>query len=272
MKLLIVFVAFGLVFGQRNPYYGNLDDFVFDGPISSPRNRQIHSRSSDEGSDNPQTSLSSSISLAKQLNELDSLDDFLNILEGVPDSERNVQMASRFGGEERSSVSAIVSAMCKPELQPVPFKKDKNDRAVVYYPACTRIKRCGGCCGHPSLSCQPVTNETRNFEVHVAKVTGHNKMRYSHKEIVTLEEHTSCKCRCRIQAEHCTDKQQYVRDECRCRCRNSDEETKCTISNKTKLWDPDGCVCLCRNIQECNTGYYFDQNTCRCDDEKMIFL
>ena len=51
-----------------------------------------------------------------------------------------------------------------PELQVVPVTKEP-DPTLVYIPPCIRIKRCGGCCNHKLLSCQPTNIEMKNFLV-----------------------------------------------------------------------------------------------------------
>lgn len=67
------------------------------------------------------------------------------------------------GETERSNAERPNQALCMPELQTVPLLE--NEPSVIYYPTCTRIKRCGGCCTHSLLSCQPTATEIRNFEV-----------------------------------------------------------------------------------------------------------
>ncbi|KZC04388.1 Vascular endothelial growth factor B, partial [Dufourea novaeangliae] len=172
-------------------------------------------------------------------------------------------LSGRIGDtEERSNAERPIPAKCMPELQPVSLKLE-NDPSTIYYPSCTRVKRCGGCCSHALLSCQPVASEFRNFEVLVVSVET-DGLSYKSKQIVPLEEHTKCACDCRIKAEHCNVKQTYLKEECRCACKNVDEAEKCIRNNDTKTWDPERCTCLCRDEQECSTGYYFDQNTCRC--------
>lgn len=75
------------------------------------------------------------------------------------------KISGRFGeGEERSNAERPTPARCIPELQPVPLKVD-DDPSTIIFPSCTRIKRCGGCCGSSLLSCQPTAIEIRNFEV-----------------------------------------------------------------------------------------------------------
>lgn len=56
------------------------------------------------------------------------------------------------------------AAGCTVELQTISLK-DTDDPSLYYYPPCTRVNRCGGCCAHDLLACQPTKSETLNFEV-----------------------------------------------------------------------------------------------------------
>ena len=48
------------------------------------------------------------------------------------------------------------AALCQPELTTVELDLPNYDdgSGVFYYPTCTRVNRCGGCCSHELLSCQ----------------------------------------------------------------------------------------------------------------------
>ncbi|PSN35921.1 hypothetical protein C0J52_07155 [Blattella germanica] len=172
----------------------------------------------------------------------------------------------RFGSDDLDQVDrkgAVVPkpASCKPELVTVPLH-NSDDKSVLYYPSCTRVERCGGCCSHDLLSCQPTATELLNYQVIVTKFEGGTKLTFKGKEIVTVEQHTKCKCDCRVKETDCNSLQEYNKAECRCICMNVDEEQKCILENDTKLWDPSECRCACRQTKECSTGYYFDQKTC----------
>lgn len=65
-----------------------------------------------------------------------------------------------------------------------------------------------------------------------------------------------------IYLQHCNKKQTYVPESCECQCNNVDEKKKCNESDK-KLWNLDLCSCSCREVRQCSTGLYFDQNACR---------
>ncbi|XP_011698558.1 PREDICTED: uncharacterized protein LOC105456277 [Wasmannia auropunctata] len=260
MLVLAMIVCGVFVLGQIGAqYHGNPDHIVFPGPVGSRSSGKAldnkPARGSADDSDTP-----ISIDLATRLNEIDSVDQFMQLLHGVPESEKGIAFASRFGGEERSNALMPTPAKCIPELQLVSLKPD-DDPSTFVFPLCTRIKRCGGCCISPLLSCQPTATEMRNFEV---IVTSMSDLEYRGRRIVPVEEHTKCKCDCTIKEEHCNDKQHYEPHNCKCACNNVDEEEKCRRSNDTKLWNSTLCVCSCRTVEPCTTGYYFNPNTCRC--------
>lgn len=171
-------------------------------------------------------------------------------------------------------------AECMPELKTVKIATSE-DPSILYIPQCTRIERCGGCCKHELLSCQPSKVENIPFKVYKTQYTGEKKLKFLGTELVTVEKHSKCKCLCRVKAEvclmwfqlslylfiflqDCTKFQEYKESECRCACMNHDEKKKCLKYNETKLWNPDLCACQCRETMICSTGSYFDQNECKC--------
>ncbi|XP_034171235.2 PDGF- and VEGF-related factor 1 [Osmia lignaria lignaria] len=263
-KTIVFAIICGLVVAQNDDlnFHHDSDSLVFPGP--SGRNGKskptVQPANRFAATDNE---LERSLQLAKKINSVTSVDEFLNLVHGVPDSEA-FSLSGRMGETgERSNAERPVPATCTPELQTVPLKQDA-DPSTIYYPSCTRVKRCGGCCSHSLLSCQPTAVETRNFEVLVTSIEQSYGLTYKGKRIVPLEEHTKCQCDCRIKEEHCNEKQSYIPAECRCMCNNVDEEEKCYKNNDTKIWNPELCTCFCREEQECSTGFYFDQNTCSC--------
>ena len=74
-------------------------------------------------------------------------------------------LSGRMGesGERKNSKMAE-QAVCKPSLTVVPTY-EPNDPSIFFFPRCTRVNRCGGCCGSQLLSCEAKETETQNFEV-----------------------------------------------------------------------------------------------------------
>ncbi|XP_032454577.1 vascular endothelial growth factor A-A isoform X3 [Nasonia vitripennis] len=241
-------------------YHGNPREVVFPGPISSRSNGGAAAAA-------PDNQLVRSLELAKQINRVQSVEEFYKLINVIPSElSYSVGFTDRFGGAERSNAIVAKQAVCMPELQVVPVLENP-DPAAVYYPSCVRIKRCGGCCNHELLSCQPTATEIRNYEIHVTKIEEDLGQYNAFKEIVPLEEHTACKCHCKVKEKDCSEKQYYSEHECRCICKNLDEEDKCRQQNEKKYWNASSCSCQCRKVEECSTGFFFDQNLCRCERE-----
>lgn len=57
-------------------------------------------------------------------------------------------------------------ASCIPTAQPVELK-NSDDPSLLFIPSCTRVDRCGGCCQHSLLSCQPTQTETLSYQVNM---------------------------------------------------------------------------------------------------------
>ncbi|XP_004535321.1 uncharacterized protein LOC101448652 isoform X2 [Ceratitis capitata] len=165
---------------------------------------------------------------------------------------------------ERANVQRAVPAACMPENTVVPLTplNPSLDPNVVYFPKCTRVKRCGGCCGSQLMSCQPTETETINFEVTKYKL---GERAFGGREIVVVEQHTKCKCDCRIKAKDCNSYQIYRPEKCNCECTNEDALQKC-LSQEHKYWDEAACRCVCRDSQSCTTGTVFDESQCSCVD------
>ncbi|XP_060817693.1 uncharacterized protein LOC132908081 isoform X1 [Bombus pascuorum] len=195
------------------------------------------------------------------IKRINSPEEFLQMI-GVSPSQ--VFLTSRMGvPEERSNKVIARQANCEPSPTVVPTYQ-RNDPSIIYFPRCIRVNRCTGCCGNELLSCQPKEIETRNFEIMLAKLTAQGKFEYQGKQVVPIDEHIKCECDCVIKPSDCTPKQVYKENLCRCECSNTDYRTKC-IEHPDKIWDSVYCTCSCRNAHECSTGFFYNQNTCRCE-------
>ncbi|XP_014483487.1 PREDICTED: vascular endothelial growth factor A-like [Dinoponera quadriceps] len=162
------------------------------------------------------------------------------------------------------TVELVSRTSCIPEMQHVDLNVDK-DPSIVVFPPCARIKRCGGCCSSSLLSCQPTATKIRNFEVSVSTLKG------GIRRNVSLEEHVTCRCDCKLKEKDCNEKQKYDPDNCMCVCENTDEEDKCRQNKDMRIWNPHLCVCSCKKFEECNSDQYFDTKICRCRPKKSSF-
>uniref|UniRef100_A0A182NVH4 Platelet-derived growth factor (PDGF) family profile domain-containing protein n=1 Tax=Anopheles dirus TaxID=7168 RepID=A0A182NVH4_9DIPT len=204
------------------------------------------------------------INYARQLSELNSTADILNLLD--PDSvDQRVFMD---GGEYSGRDIGVdpVPAACEPESQLVSLRPENlTGTRFYYYPTCTRVKRCSGCCNTNQLVCEPVANRTILYKVAILEYRSGKKDRFSHRELVPVEEHMRCKCQCRVKESDCTERQLYNPNNCRCECTNKEDRNRCLQERQLKQWNPSTCSCDClpRN-EECTSGSHYDRSACKC--------
>ena len=70
--------------------------------------------------------------------------------------------------DESQFVPYAEPALCKPELTTVNLNEYVNassDPNIFIFPNCVRIERCGGCCNHDLLECQPREWEMKKMKV-----------------------------------------------------------------------------------------------------------
>ena len=72
------------------------------------------------------------------------------------------------------------------------------------------------------------------------------------------EWHETCKCKCRLDASVCNNKQRWNDDKCRCECKELIDKGVC---DKGSIWNPSNCECECD--KSCNVGEYLDYENCK---------
>jgi len=194
--------------------------------------------------------------LLNELNDVHDVYSFVKYLENPQDVIQNVVNTGR------SRTKIATPAGCKTLKVVVPLNSDSNPRLVMF-PRCTHAERCAGCCSGPKFSCQPteiiVTNVT---VIKTLYVGGQKPLKYLGQQDVAIEEHSNCRCQCKIKASDCNAHQVYNARSCRCECR--DKATAATCVSPGRRWDSDSCLCLCAFEIPCSTGLYFNHNTCSC--------
>ena len=71
--------------------------------------------------------------------------------------------------------------------------------------------------------------------------------------------HKTCKCRCRLDASICNNKQIWKDDKCRCECKELINKGMC---DKGFIWNPSNCECECD--KSCDIREYLDYKNCKC--------
>ena len=74
-----------------------------------------------------------------------------------------------------------------------------------------------------------------------------------------IEWHETCKCKCRLDASVCNNKQCWNEDKCRCECKELIDKGVC---NKGFIWNPSNWECECD--KSCDIGEYIDHENCKC--------
>ena len=88
-----------------------------------------------------------------------------------------------------------------------------------------------------------------------------------------IEWHESCKCKCRLDASVCNNKQRWNKDKCGCECKELVDKGIC---NKGFIWNPSiwGCECKSCDTGECDksydTGEYLNYKSCKGEKNKLI--
>ena len=114
-----------------------------------------------------------------------------------------------------------------------------------------KINRCKDSCntisGPYAKICVP--DQIKNINVKVFNLLSRtNETRH-------IKWHKTCKCKCRLDASICNNKQRWNDDKCICGCKESIDKGTC---DKGVIWNPSTCEC------ECDIGEYLDYKNCRC--------
>lgn len=210
-----------------------------------------------------------------KMKDIKSTQDFINNMikprpppgANLTPQEREMYSSTETGfnsqGVEIMASMIAVADVCEPRPMTVPIPPS-NDPQVVYWPTCTKIDRCGGCCGFDLLECTATRVETVTVQVMKQVMSADDSEFYEFMGLVDipLEKHTGCECQCRTKAHDCNAAtQDYDEVSCSCRCRNSDQATSCP---SPKRWDSKYCRCVCPTLINCLDDEYFDFNSCSC--------
>ena len=71
--------------------------------------------------------------------------------------------------------------------------------------------------------------------------------------------HETCKCKCRLDASVCNNKQRWNDDKCRCECKELIDKGVC---DKGSIWHPSNCERECD--KSFDIGEYLDYENCKC--------
>ena len=125
----------------------------------------------------------------------------------------------------------------------------------IFYPYSIKINRCKGSCNtiNDPYAKICVPDQIKNTNIKVFNLMSRtNEARH-------IKWHKTCKCKCRLDASICNNKQRWNDEKCRCECKE-------LIDNGTRdvefIWNPTNCECECD--KSCDIGEYLDLKNCNC--------
>ena len=133
-----------------------------------------------------------------------------------------------------------------------------NTNEPMFYPYSIKINRCKGSCNTNNdlyaKICVP--DQIKNTNVKVFNLMSRtNETRH-------IKWHKTCKCRCRLDASICNNKQRWNDDKCRCECKELIDKGMC---DKGFIWNPSNSECGCD--KSCDIGEYLDYKNCKCREK-----
>ena len=136
-----------------------------------------------------------------------------------------------------------------------------NSNNPIFYPFSIKTNKCSGSCNNINNPyakiCVPDVIKDLNVEV-FNLMSRTNETRF-------IKWHEKCKCKCRLDAIVCNNKQRWNKNKCRCECKELIDKGTC---DKEFIWNPNKCECECDKT--CDTGEYLGYENCKCKIVKKL--
>ena len=128
-----------------------------------------------------------------------------------------------------------------------------NSNEPVFYPFSIKTSKCSGGCTNINDPYAKifVPDIVKNLNAKVFNLMSRTN------ETRQIKWHEKCKCR--LDASVCNNKQRWNDDTCRCECKKLIDKGAC---NKGNAWSPSNCECVCDKL--CDFGEYLDYKNCEC--------
>ena len=158
-----------------------------------------------------------------------------------------------------ASLSDVNSLECilmkNQECKVRPESVNVNSNNPIFYPFSIKINKCSGNCNNINdpyaKICVPDVIKDLNVKV-FNLMSRTNETRF-------IKWHEKCKCKCRLDAIICNNKQRWNENKCRCECKELIDEDVC---EKGYIWNPSNCECKCD--KSCDIGEYLVYSNCKC--------
>ena len=138
---------------------------------------------------------------------------------------------------------------CKVRPEIININSDKPS----FYPYSNKISKCSGSCNNinDSYAKLCIHDVSKNINRKVFNLISRtNETRY-------IKWHQTCKCKCRLDASACNNKQRWNNDKCRSEWK---ELTNKGICDEGFIWNPSNCEC----DKSYDVGEYLNYANCKC--------
>ena len=135
-----------------------------------------------------------------------------------------------------------------------------NNSEPLFYPFSIKTNKCSGSCNNINdpYAKLCVSDIVKNLNIKVFNLMSKaNETRH-------IEWHETCKCKYRLDASFCNNKQRWNEDKCKYECKELIDKGVC---GKGSIWNPSNCECECD--KSCDIGEYLDYVNCKC--RKKLF-
>ena len=130
-----------------------------------------------------------------------------------------------------------------------------NSTEPIFYLSSIKTSKCRGSCSNINDQyakiCVP--DAAKDLSVKVFSLMSRTN------ETRQIKWHETCKCKCRLDASVCNNKQRSNYDKCRCECKELIDKGVC---DKGYAWSPSNCECECD--KSCDVAEYLDYENCQC--------
>ena len=129
-----------------------------------------------------------------------------------------------------------------------------NSNEPSFYPDSIKVNKCRGSCNNiydpHAKFCVPDVVKNINVKV-FSLMSGSKETRHT-------KWHETCKCKCRLDASVCNNKQHWNKDKFRCECKELIDRSICDTGF---IWKHSNCEWDCDRL--CNIGEYLDFKNCK---------
>ena len=116
------------------------------------------------------------------------------------------------------------------------------------------VNKCCGSCNNINDPCTKlcVPDVVKNINVKAFSLMPRTN------EKIQIKWHETCKCKCRLDASVCNNKQSWNNNKCRCECKELIDKGIC---DKGFIWNPSNCECECD--KSCDAEEYLGYENCK---------